>query len=372
MSHISGDTSGTQTGTSVPPEKRHRHKRPLSVSPEKRQEGLQNLPGGSCIKCDQALGPDSKAVQCDLCGAWIHSKCEGVSDEVYDKMNAVLGSLNNLVYYCETNNCTSRIKQLLYTCFTGETQSTEHEEYLTKQIDSLTEKVADLSQNCVPKQFDDLSKKIDDLVNKQLSLESSLQTMSSQFIEPATNMETDGPSQSSNQSPSNALDVADEMSDRERRKFNLVVYNFLEGTDRKADIKAFHTLSMDVFKLDLSILKAARLGPKNTNKHRPLLLTVEELDDKNYLISHSHFLRHHEQYKTVFIVPDRTKLERMKHKKAVDELRQRRTKGETGLIIRNGIVMKRQPRSNVPNSHQSVSSSHNSDQSSDQSPKQSS
>ena len=160
--------------------------------------------------------------------------------------------------------------------------------------------------------------------------------MSSQCTEPVAHMETDG---LSTQSPSSALDVADKLSDRERRKFNLVVNNFLEGTDQKADIKAFHTLSMDVFKLDLSILKAVRLGSKNTNKHRPLLLTIEELDDKNYLISYSHFLRHHEQYKSIFIAPDRTKLERIKHKKAVDELRQRRAKGETGLIIRNDVVL---------------------------------
>ena len=48
----------------------------------------------------------------------------------------------------------------------------------------------------------------------------------------------------------------------------------------------------------------------------------------------------------MYIVPDRTKLERTKHKKAVEELRQRRTKGETGLIIRNGIVIAKQPRTN--------------------------
>jgi len=46
----------------------------------------------------------------------------------------------------------------------------------------------------------------------------------------------------------------------------------------------------------------------------------------------------------VYIVPDRTKLERTKHKLAVEELRQRRAKGETGLIIRNGIVIAKQPR----------------------------
>ena len=69
-----------------------------------------------------------------------------------------------------------------------------------------------------------------------------------------------------------------------------------------------------------------------------------EFDDKAYLLSHSYLLRHQEQFSKVYIVPDRTKLERTKHKKAVEELRQRRTKGETGLIIRNGIVIAKQPR----------------------------
>ena len=58
----------------------------------------RSCPGGSCIKCNETLGADSKAVQCDLCGAWIHSKCEGVSVEIYGKMNVVLGSLSNLMY----------------------------------------------------------------------------------------------------------------------------------------------------------------------------------------------------------------------------------------------------------------------------------
>ena len=73
-------------------------------------------------------------------------------------------------------------------------------------------------------------------------------------------------------------------------------------------------------------------------------MIFEDIDDKSYLISRSHFLRRYDQYNKVYIVPDRTKLERTKHKKAVDELRQRRAKGESGLIIRNGIVVARQAR----------------------------
>ena len=102
----------------VPPaEKRSRNKWPLSISPEKWGEPLCNIAGGCCIKCKDELGANSKAIQCDLCGSWINAACEKISDEV---MNVILGSVNNFVYYCETNNCTSRIKQLLFSFFTGD------------------------------------------------------------------------------------------------------------------------------------------------------------------------------------------------------------------------------------------------------------
>ena len=48
-----------------------------------------------------------------------------VSDEVCENVSGVLGSLNNLVYYCETNNCVSRIKQLLFAYFEGEPDTSE-------------------------------------------------------------------------------------------------------------------------------------------------------------------------------------------------------------------------------------------------------
>ena len=115
MSDVDDDTaSANVSGTLAPPDKKARKKRPLSVSPTKRNENLYCLPGGCCLKCKEELGSDSKAVQCDLCAAWIHTKCEGLSDEVYDNI-MVLGGLSNVVYYCDTNNCISRIKQLLFT-----------------------------------------------------------------------------------------------------------------------------------------------------------------------------------------------------------------------------------------------------------------
>lgn len=121
-------------------------------------------------------------------------------------------------------------------------------------------------------------------------------------------------------SSSGALDIVDEKADRDRRKHNIVVYNLTECSDRKTDIETFKALSSDVFKLDVNITKAIRLGPKITNKQRPLLLIFENINDKIYLLSHSHFLKRNDQYNGIYIAPDRTKLERVKHRKVVEEL----------------------------------------------------
>jgi len=66
------------------------------------------------------------------------------------------------------------------------------------------------------------------------------------------------------------------------------------------------------------------LGLKVPNKDRPLLLTVEDVEDRTHMLSHSHFLKRHEYYNKVYFVSDRTRLERAKHKKVVDELKQRK------------------------------------------------
>ena len=48
----------------------------------------------------------------------------------------------------------------------------------------------------------------------------------------------------------------------------------------------------------------------------------------------------HESYKNVYVAPDRTKLEREKHKNLVSELKARRTQGESDLVIINGSIIK--------------------------------
>ena len=89
-----------------------------------------------------------------------------------------------------------------------------------------------------------------------------MQTISSQTAEQPSYMDTDAAQSSSTASPKSTLEICDEMSDRERRKYNIVVYNFSECANHKADIKAFKALCNTVFKFDASICKAIRLGQR--------------------------------------------------------------------------------------------------------------
>ena len=67
-----------------------------------------------------------------------------------------------------------------------------------------------------------------------------------------------------------------------------------------------------------------------------------------FFLSCSYLLRHIDKYQRVFIAPDITSFERQKYHKLVEELRERRAQGETGLIIWNGSVIVKPPRFDKP------------------------
>ena len=48
---------------------------------------VMDLPGDVCKICNNKCtesGEDSKAIQCEICCAWVHATCDGMSSEQYD------------------------------------------------------------------------------------------------------------------------------------------------------------------------------------------------------------------------------------------------------------------------------------------------
>ena len=262
-----------------------------------------------CLICSEVATED--VLECVWCDGRVHSKCVKMSEEQI----ILLGNVRNIVFFC--NICLNTLPIAL--------KYFEDLSPMDSRITTLEKSITDIQStgNQVSKQNQEVANQISDLTTKINQLVSNNNQMRSQIEDMKATMHTE----STNQTPTapgmtNSLDIVDEMADRDRRRCNLVVYNFGESDDRKKDIESFQGLCKDVFKLDVKITKAVRLGPKIPNKQRPLLLTLENIDDKNYLLSHSHFLRKSE----IYIAPDRTKLERAKHKKLVEELKERRSK----------------------------------------------
>ena len=78
-----------------------------STSPDTRGSLIQDLPGNKCSHCIKPCTRKSEALQCDLCAAWVHAHCEGVTSELYKSLNLVFSKVSNLSYYCEANHCYS-------------------------------------------------------------------------------------------------------------------------------------------------------------------------------------------------------------------------------------------------------------------------
>ena len=94
-------------------------------------------------------------------------------------------------------------------------------------------------------------------------------------------------------SPSNsALSIIGKLANREKRRKNVIVYNFPEASDRKADIGSFLNMCKEVYNSDISVNKVVRLGKKFAEKQRSLivLISLKHDADKSLLLSQSYLL----------------------------------------------------------------------------------
>ena len=121
---------------------------------------------------------------------------------------------------------------------------------------------------------------------------------------------------SSSASSSVAVNVIQELEDKERRKINVLFFNISEpdASNLEADRNYVSKLCKDTFDLDVKILKAFRLGKKVPNKCRPLLVQFEKENAKAKILGKSYLLKSMEPYSDVYVTVDMTKSERIKHK----------------------------------------------------------
>ena len=241
-------------GGDTPPTKKTKDKPVKESQTSSAKDRLQSLPGGRCLHCDQDCTLESNALQCDLCQNWVHSKCEGISSELYKQLNDVCSGIVNVSYYCELNCCNNRIKQLVADWKLSHSAPSVDVEEVNKSVQSLSSKYDSLTQS-----VNELSTKIESLLTRNENLQMEVNSIS----EPTT-----APNQPdtvpfiSMSSTGATLTILDELADRERRSKNLIVYNLAESSESQSDQTKLQELCSSVFKLDITLTKTVRLGRK--------------------------------------------------------------------------------------------------------------
>jgi len=259
---------------STPANQPTKRKLPLStgVSPsEEAQSKIQKLPGEICRHCNKLCSKKGAALQCEVCYNWVHASCEGVSNDNYKMFNKLSAAVPNIVYCCNFNQCYARLTQLTSVAnnltVDGVDQTfqaiTVNHDVLKDSVSKLGTQIEALFQANTA-----LERRFNDLLKTQSETQKILR-----------------PSEVS--TAATASSIADELSERDRKKNNIIVYNFPEASEQSLEDQNFANLCKAIIKVDINIQKMFRIGRKDSNRVRPLLVCFTSEETKLAALSNA-------------------------------------------------------------------------------------
>ena len=263
---------------------------------------------------------------------------------MYSSLNNVFATLSNIAYYCETNHCNSRIKQLINAHLTN--SDTEDPECnialcIEKVFSDHFSNSFEAASHQLCNNIKDLSSKVKNLQTENNSLQSEINRTSDRINE--TIQHVDNPSTGITAS---VLCAISEEKEREKRRLNLIFHNLQEpindnGLARKeADIQRAPSIIKDYLGISATINNAVRLG-KRGEKPRLLKITIDTPQTKAAILCKRTTLRDEknpEDVRNIYITPDLTLKERDANKKLRLELTKKNKSGRE-YMIRNGKIV---------------------------------
>lgn len=135
--------------------------------------------------------------------------------------------------------------------------------------------------------------------------------------------------------------VADEVQRRSKREKNLIITGVPESNvgsveERSREDESFCEKLFTDLSTSVDIKETTRIGRLGNGKPRLLRVRLRKVEDKFRILRACKQLRKHQEYRNVFISPDRTPLEQRIDKRLRDELKARREDGEADLVIYKG------------------------------------
>ena len=251
-----------------------------------------------CANCNKEVKKNDNGVQCDKCGGWYHAGCHGVSLGFY----RALQENKDQQWFCKP--CRQEMKQM-----------EDRIKQLTKEKEELKEKLKEFEHKWETFKED----------LKQDTVTSTVEIVMERMS-----------------------DHLKEIEERNNRRKNLVIYNIPESEsqnpqDRKTDdlVKCCDIFEASLKVTEYEIENTVRLGKKESNRKRPLLVKMMRESDKINILKNAKNLKDETEpwKKRLGITRDMTKMEREREGELRRELKQKKDQGEQGWMIRNGKLV---------------------------------
>lgn len=132
--------------------------------------------------------------------------------------------------------------------------------------------------------------------------------------------------------------VVQEMSESEERATNLIMFGLTEEGEPE-ELPATVSEVFESLGEKPPFESAMRLGVKKTDYVRPVLVKFRTTAGANAVLKKCRALRNTDKFRTVFISPDRTKLQRMERRELVDRMKEQASRdSKRRYFIRNGEI----------------------------------
>lgn len=260
-----------------------------SSNSNSQSEKLTTLTGNKCGTCRKLCKTDEPCLRCEICDFWHHIVCEDVDLEIYN----IHVAKPTKTFHWNCNKCEASTKKL------------------SSKIDSLTVKLSELENRVTSIEQEAISRP--ELEQNYMKVSGVTNVMAQQ-----------------KQMEEVLEKTFNEMSDRDKRRNNLIFYSIPECRNEDPEQRKIYDLDcvqkvcqqLDL-NLQSELCRPVRLGkhdPK-TEKPRPLRITVANEPAKKEILTKAKKLAKNESevLKKIFITNDKTPTERRLAKKMREE-----------------------------------------------------
>lgn len=343
----------------------------------------------ACKICKRRVNSGENGLECELCECWFHIKCEKVKKEEYECIQEMGEGIS---WYCrgckDKAKNTKKILQENQALKSENESLTEQNLELMKKLESLSRKVEDIEEAMEDRVTGEIRKiraeiqviieaKVKEILDKEMNQFEKKVKDNLKNVEEIANIklkesenqvktmkrELDNMKKSVNQQDLTEVRKEKEKSDmqmkeiqakfeeleREKRKKNIIVYNLKESENSEAterykwDVaQCKRIFQQELSQENLKIENLIRLGQKNEARNRPLLVKLENEEEKKEILKKAKQLRQTEDFSSVYLARDMTRDEREREKKLREELHQRRLNESKELIIKRGKIVKKE------------------------------